>query len=155
MIFVTMVFSTPREKEIFDLLRLIFCPEELQNRFRHSIIVTIWLSEASANKIRSSTKKRWDSGGPRRERFIGFHFPSETTWLMTCPSRSMHKTNKYGEMESPWRIPLFGQNHSSLSPFQMIDIRDDSTHFIIFLVQELGNSMLSRVSLMKLQDNRS
>ena len=53
------------EKYIFDLPQLIFCLEASQNFFRQSIMASICPSDAHANKIRSSTKNKWERRGDR------------------------------------------------------------------------------------------
>ena len=46
------------ETNSFSLAGLITCPEMAQKSFKHSMITSIWLLEASANKMRSSAKNK-------------------------------------------------------------------------------------------------
>ena len=73
--------SMPAENATLDLRWLIFCPEDSQKILRQPMIVSIWLSLASASSNKSSAKNKCDIGG-WWDRVMGFHFPSSTAWEM-------------------------------------------------------------------------
>lgn len=52
----------------------------------------------SANKIRSSTKKRCESLGSFLDNLIGFYSPKVPAWLIKCTKLSLHDANIYGEI---------------------------------------------------------
>lgn len=108
--------QTLLEKKILDLSLLIFCPENLQNLSRQSMTARICSSSASAKSAMSSAKKRWEMLDPFLEALIPFHRPWFTALVMICPSLSMQRTKRYGEIASPCLIPLLGLNLSSFFP---------------------------------------
>jgi hypothetical protein len=88
------------------------------------------LYEASGKTIQSSAKRRCD--------IQGVWIPTLTPlviYIGPTPFRrhdrpSEHRRNKYGDIGSPWRIPLVGLKHSDKTQLILILKETDVTHLI-------------------------
>lgn len=77
----------------------------------------VWLSSLIVDiRTRSSTKKRWGRGGSPLKMRIGSHF-CKIASLMLWERTFIHKIKIYGDVRSPWHIPLVELKKSVLSPF--------------------------------------
>ncbi|PHT43681.1 hypothetical protein CQW23_17706 [Capsicum baccatum] len=102
-----------------------------------------------ARRVRSSAKKRWESLGPPLVILMGSQFFTLTLESMPLESLSMQRINRYGDMGSPYLIPLEGLKKLVLVPLTKTEIEDEVTQDIMSLVRFPGKPNNSRVSLTK------
>lgn len=105
------------ENKTFDLLWLMLWPDQVQKFCKVFFIFTQLFLSVIDISTRSSAKNSCDSFGPDLLTFIGSYKLFWRSWLMLWASTSIHRIKMYGDIGSPWRIPLEGLKMSVLVPF--------------------------------------
>ncbi|PON36421.1 hypothetical protein PanWU01x14_328610 [Parasponia andersonii] len=129
----------------FDFPTLIFYPNQLQYLFKHSKKDEASDLVAHPHSSKSSTKARWVKLGPPLKILIPFISPGCSAFHKSLERISPHKTNRYGEMGSPWRMPLPGTILLQGFPFSMMVAEIVVTHYIIHLMKISGKLKLDRI----------